>query len=122
MDDTTGQSSFFETPEEFRALLLAEEVMYATAVDGVYHKSQAYEDVVRGIERYVASTRVAPQAKRRWFGPVMPRTEFLSTDYVRSFPDLVGSIDIFTGGDAEHRQLLAALDEGEDWTAHLSPS
>ena len=53
--------------------------------------------------RRSASTTRAPQ---RWFPPIMPREEFLLTDYVRSFPDLVGSIDVFTGGDKEHRALL----------------
>ena len=51
----------------------------------------------------------------------MPRDEFLLTDYVRSFPDLVGSIDVFTGGDKEHRALLEELEAGGDWTAHLTP-
>ena len=52
----------------------------------------------------------------------MPREEFLLTDYLRSFPDLVGSIDVFTGGDKEHRALLAVLEDGGDWTAHLTPA
>ena len=46
----------------------------------------------------------------------MPREDFLLTDYLRSFPDLVGSIDVFVGGDREHRALLARLEAGEDWT------
>ena len=37
-------------------------------------------------------------SRRSW-----PREDFLLTDYLRSFPDLVGSIDVFTGGDKEHR-------------------
>jgi seryl-tRNA synthetase len=66
--------------------------------------------------------RVATRAPRRWFPPVMPREEFLRTDYVRSFPDLVGSIDVFTGGDKEHRALLEVLEAGGDWTTHLTPA
>ena len=60
--------------------------------------------------------RIDATAPRRWFPPIMPREEFLLTDYLRSFPDLVGSIDVFTGGDKEHRALLAELEEGGDWT------
>ena len=62
------------------------------------------------------SKRVATHAPQRWFPPIMPREEFLKTDYVRSFPDLVGSIDVFTGGDKEHRALLEVLEAGGDWT------
>ena len=68
------------------------------------------------------SKRVATHAPQRWFPPIMPREEFLKTDYVRSFPDLVGSIDVFTGGDKEHRALLEVLEAGGDWTAHLTPA
>ena len=52
----------------------------------------------------------------------MAREDFLLTDYLRSFPDLVGSVDVFTGGDKEHKALLAELEEGRDWTLSLDPA
>ena len=91
-------------------------------MDGVYHRSWAWEKVLRGVEGHVIRQRVVETAPQRWFPPIMPREEFLKTDYVRSFPDLVGSIDVFTGGDKDHRALLEVLEEGGDWTAHLTPS
>jgi seryl-tRNA synthetase len=52
----------------------------------------------------------------------MAREDFLRTDYVRSFPDLIGSIDVFTGGDKEHKELLDELEAGHDWTLALDPA
>ena len=110
------------TPDELRQALVDGGVVHLTAVDGVDHRSWDWERVLRGVEGHVMSKRVAAHAPQRWFPPIMPREEFLKTDYVRSFPDLVGSIDVFTGGDKEHRALLEVLEAGGDWTTHLTPA
>ena len=112
----------YATPEDLRAALVGAGIVFLTAVDGVYHRSWAWERVLRGVEEHVMRQRVATHAPQRWFPPIMPREEFLRTDYVRSFPDLVGSIDVFTGGDREHRALLEELEGGGDWTGHLDPA
>lgn len=106
----------------FRADLLEAGVLIASAVNGVYHRSGVFEGVLDGVTRYVAAGRVDQTAPRRWFPPVLPRTELVQTDYLRSFPDLIGSIEVFSGGDREHRALLAELEAGRDWTSALQPS
>jgi seryl-tRNA synthetase len=111
----------YATPDDLRTTLEDAGVFRTTAVDGVYHRSWDWERVLRGVEQHVMGKRVATDAPRRWFPPVMPREEFLKTDYLRSFPDLVGSIDVFDGTDKEHRALLAVLEDGGDWTSHLTP-
>ena len=102
----------YATPEDLRSALLGAGLLVATRTDGVYHRSGDFEGVLQGVERYAAGQRTDDTAPRRWFPPVMAREDFLRTDYVRSFPDLVGSIDVFTGGDKEHKELLAELDRG----------
>jgi seryl-tRNA synthetase len=116
----TGRAPY-ATPDDLRTALADAGVFHLTAVDGVYHRSWEWESVLRGVEAHCSSHRVVQDAPRRWFPPVMPREEFLKTDYVRSFPDLVGSIDVFAGGDKAHRALLAELEDGGDWTSHLTP-
>ena len=105
-----------------RAALLGAGLLLETRTEGLYHRSGDFEQVLQGLERYAASTRMVADAPRRWFPPVMGREDFVRTDYLRSFPDLVGSVDVFTGTDAQHRELLGALEAGDDWTAHLEPS
>ena len=55
------------------------------------------------------------------FPAVIPRETLVRTDYLRSFPDLVGSIHGFDGNDRAHAALLRELDEGADWSAGLTP-
>lgn len=109
----------YASPADLRAALLGHGLLVETRTEGLYHRSGEFEDVLQSVERYAAAQRdvIAP---RRWFPPVMSRAELVLTDYLRSFPDLVGSLDVFTGSDSEHRALLAALDAGEDWTRSLS--
>lgn len=108
--------------DAFRVALVDAGLLRATSVPGLYHRSGGFEEIVLGVQAYAAAQRVDAAAERWWFPPVLPREDFLRTDYLRSFPDLVGSIDIFAGDDSDHRALLATLEAGEDWTAHLAPS
>ena len=112
----------YATPEDLRAALLDAGLLVATRTDGLYHRSGEFEGVLQRVERYAAEQRTDDTAPRRWFAPIMAREDFLRTDYLRSFPDLVGSIDVFSGGDKEHKELLAELEEGRDWTQSLDPA
>lgn len=106
----------------FRRELVAAGILAGTSVDGLYLRSATFERIARGIESMVS--RAAPQgyAPLQYFPPLMPRDDFIKTDYLRSFPDLTGSIDTFTGDDQAHIQLLRMAESGEDWTAALTPA
>ncbi len=112
----------YESPKDQRAALLGAGLLVETRTEGLYHRSGLFESVLQGVERYAAAQRTDDTVPRRWFPPIMPREDFLLTDYLRSFPDLVGSVDVFTGGDQEHKQLLAELEGGRDWTRSLDPA
>ena len=51
---------------QFRADLVAAELLVQTSVDGLYGRSGAFEDIVEGIDRMVvaAGTRVGARAHR----------------------------------------------------------
>jgi hypothetical protein len=53
---------------------------------------------------------------------VYPRVDFERTDYIASFPDLSGVVSSFTRGDREHRELLAAREDGHAWDGWLDPT
>lgn len=106
----------------FREELLTAGLLVATAVDGLYGRSATFERVVAGIERLVDAAAADHEPTWLRFPPVIPRSLFERTDYLRSFPNLTGSIHTFLGGDAEHREILAMLDEGADWSRALEPA
>jgi seryl-tRNA synthetase len=110
------------TAGEFRADLLDAGVLVETGVDGLYHRSGAFERVVRGIERLASAAGADQNAPLFYFPPIMPRADFELTDYLRSFPNLIGSIDIFVGDDRDHVNLLRIAAEDGDWTQVLSPA
>lgn len=122
MTGANTHTSSYRGPEELRSALLGADLLVATATAGLYHRTGHFEDVLRCVERYAAAQRQDVTAPRRWFPPLMTRKDFLATDYLRAFPDLVGSVHVFTGADAEHRALLDTLENGGDWTAHLGPA
>jgi seryl-tRNA synthetase len=53
--------------------------------------------------------------------PVLSRTTFDSTNYLQSFPDLMGSVHVFRGNDRDHAELLRRVEADGDWPALLEP-
>jgi seryl-tRNA synthetase len=106
----------------FRAELLGSGLLVSGGVDGLYQRSGAFERIVRGIESLASRTADGEGGSQYFFPPVMARETFERTDYLRSFPDLVGAIEVFRGGDAEHADLLFATGREDDWTRFLTPA
>jgi seryl-tRNA synthetase len=99
--------------------LFAAGMLYPTTVPGLYGRSGKFEALVAAIEAGVRAAATPDRPEVRRFAPVMPTEVLVRSGYPRSFPDLVGTVHSFSGGDAEHAALLSTLDAGGDWTAGL---
>jgi seryl-tRNA synthetase len=106
----------------FRQDLIDAGLLLQTGVDGVYGKSAAYESIVSGIDNLVTATMIDHPAEVVAFPPVMARWIFDKTNYLQSFPDLMGSVHTFRGTDRQHAQLSAAYEDGGDWPSMLVPA
>lgn len=104
--------------------LFAERVLVPTAVPGLYLRSGLFESVVRAIEAeaHAVGQDVGGFEPLLFLPPLMPREAFVKTDYLRSFPDLIGSVHTFHGDNTDHARLMQLSEDGEDWTAALTPS
>jgi seryl-tRNA synthetase len=102
--------------------LVDEGLLIRSGLDGLYGRSGAFEAVVGGLETVIQRVGRDQDAPVVRFPPVMPRATFEQTDYLRSFPDMTGSVHTFTGNDKDHAALLQALDDGRDWTEALVPA
>jgi len=102
--------------------LVGDGVLVAMGVPGMYGKGRSFQATFDGIYQYVTAAGAPAGPELFRFPPLMPREHFLRTDYLRSFPDLIGSIHSFTGGNAEHAALLRTVEQGGDWAAALSPT
>jgi seryl-tRNA synthetase len=108
---------------KFRDELIEAGLLVPMGIDGLYGRGAVFENIIDGID-YAVRRKGAEvhgdRAKVLRFPPVYPRQEFEKTDYIASFPDLTGAISTFTGGNAEHRALLADRDAGLPWDGHLN--
>ncbi|WP_395308417.1 amino acid--[acyl-carrier-protein] ligase [Mycobacterium sp. AMU20-3851] len=107
----------------FRDELIATDLLVPMGIDGLYGRSGTFEEIVEDVDALVRRTgyRVhGEEPKVRRFPPVYPREAFERTDYIASFPNLTGAVSTFTGGDRQHRALLADRDAGLPWDGHLA--
>jgi seryl-tRNA synthetase len=87
---------------------------------GLYGRSGLFERIVEHFERYVTrlGSHLAPEVMR--FPPLISRDTYLKTDHIQNFPDLMGSVHTFTGGDRDHIALLRKKEEGGEWDRDLA--
>jgi seryl-tRNA synthetase len=119
---TMVERSPMEEAAAFRDELVAAGLLVPLGSDGLYGRSADFEAVVEGLLALLARTTAGMGTTKVRFPPVMPRSVFERTDYLKSFPDLTGSVHSFTGSDRDHAKLLAAAEAGEDWSTHLTPA
>jgi seryl-tRNA synthetase len=100
----------------YRDELLAHGLLISMGVDGLYGRSGTFEAVVEGINRAVSAVGDADKPEVMRFPPGIGKWQLEQSGYLKSSPQLVGTVHSFTGSDADHRVLLDTLGRGEDWT------
>jgi seryl-tRNA synthetase len=111
-----------DSDRAFRQELLDSGMAIDAGVDGLYGRPRAYEEIISALAALTTRTGAADGAMSVHFPPVIARSLLEKTDYLKSFPDLTGSVHTFRGDDAMHAQLLALVDKGEDWAEVLEPA
>jgi seryl-tRNA synthetase len=106
----------------FRQRLFEAGHLIPTGVDGLYGRSGAFEDIVTGLGDMVRRESTDQTYTRVRYPPIIPRKLLVDSDYLASFPDLAGSIHIFTGDDFQHAELLSLVAAGKDWSPILEPA
>jgi seryl-tRNA synthetase len=111
-----------DAASQFRDELLDDGLLIDTGIAGLYGRSATFERVIDGINNLASDAGAFHQATVVRFPPVMSRALFEKTGYLRSFPDLTGSVHTFHGDNKAHVEVLRLLDAGEDWAGALSPT
>ncbi len=91
-------------------------LLIETGVDGLYGRSGQFEDVIAGFERLIDRFGGADGAEAIRFPPGMNRAFFEKSGYMKSFPQLAGTVHSFCGCELDHISLLKCMDEDGDWT------
>ncbi|MBB6485473.1 amino acid--[acyl-carrier-protein] ligase [Rhizobium lusitanum] len=87
-----------------------------TGVDGLYGRSGLFEDVISAFERLIDKFGGADGAEAIRFPPGMNRAFFETSGYMKSFPQLAGTVHSFCGNELDHMSLLKCMEVGDDWT------
>ena len=96
--------------------LISHGLLIPTGVDGLYGRSGVFEDVIERFNTLITQYGGDDGAEVMRFPPALNRREFEKSEYMKSFPQLAGTIHSFAGGEREHHQLLRRLEAGEEWT------
>jgi seryl-tRNA synthetase len=91
-------------------------LLIETGVDGLYGRSGQFEDVIAAFERLIDRVGGADGAEALRFPPGMSMAYFEKAGYMKSFPQLAGTVHSFCGNDHDHMSLLKCMEEGGDWT------
>lgn len=96
--------------------LFEEGILHDSGVDGLYARSGVFEDVVTRFEQLAIALGRDEISEAIAFPPGMPRDAFLTSGYMKNFPQLAGTVHAFCGDDHDHMELLRCLEVGDDWT------
>jgi seryl-tRNA synthetase len=94
-------------------------LLIPSSVMGVYGRSGVFEDVIAGLDALFTTYRVSGTEIMR-FPPILPREIIERSGYMKSFPQLLGSVHSFMGNYHQHKELLQNIELDHDWSHHLS--
>jgi seryl-tRNA synthetase len=111
--DNETKSPLVRNQERFRDELFAAGILLPMKTAGLVGRS-AVNAAVRAGAPFKATGLAFP--------PVLPKRVIEKTDYLRSFPDMLGSVHAFTGNERDHMSILNAVENAEDWAVGFSSS
>ncbi|MCA0319008.1 MAG: amino acid--[acyl-carrier-protein] ligase [Proteobacteria bacterium] len=91
-------------------------LLIETGVDGLYGRSGLFEAIGDGFQALVSRYGAADKAEVVRFPPAMARSVFEQSGYMKSFPQLAGTVHCFCGNPADHVSLLQTIEQKGDWT------
>ena len=91
-------------------------LLIETGVDGLYGRSGQFEEVIAAFERLIDKVGGNDGAEAMRFPPGMSRAFFETSGYMKSFPQLAGTVHSFCGNELDHMSLLKCMEVGDDWT------
>src|ERR1700744_1056504 len=102
--------------------LLAAGLLISSGVDGVFLRSIRFESVLDAAAALAGRIGAPDRPEVLCFPPAMPQASLVRSGYLKSFPQLLGTIHCFCGDEAGHRRLLRCVDITQPWTDQQEPS
>jgi seryl-tRNA synthetase len=112
-------TSLVDAHRAFRDELLKHRLLIPMGVDGLYGRSGTFEGVVEGINAAFGDIGNPDRPEVMRFPPGIGRWQLEKSGYMKSFPQLAGTVHSFAGNDRAHQALLEKLTTGGNWTGDL---
>ena len=109
-----------KTELEFLEGLVKHKLLIPTGVPGVFGKSATFEGIIEKFDQRITREGRGDNAEVMRFPPLLNRASFEKSEYLKSFPHLAGAVHSFSGTEAQHKELLAKVEAGADWSAGLA--
>ncbi len=110
---------FLEAARAYRDELVAAGLLIPTGVPGVMGRGGEFEDTLDRVDALVTRFGASDGATVMRFPPILNKLTFEKSEYLKSFPQLAGTVHSFNGDDAAHRALLHGVEAGTDWARDL---
>jgi seryl-tRNA synthetase len=106
-------------PADFYRGLVDHGLITPAGVDGVFGRNRAFEDVLTRVDELIVGIARDDGAEVMTFPPTIDRTIIEKTNYMDSFPHLVGAVYSFVVKDLAARELSERVHAGEPWGDRL---
>ncbi len=93
-------------------------LLIRTGTSGVYGRGRVFEDIRLRFDELVTRCSTDQNAEPIRFPPVLPRGQFETSGYLKSFPHLAGAIFGFEGTEAQALEQYERATRHEDWSEH----
>lgn len=87
---------------------------------GLYGRGMEFETVRNAVDRCITRLGVEDRAETPRFPPIIPRRTLEAAGYLKSFPQLCGSIHSFRGDEPAAIELAERARSHQDWSQFLS--
>jgi seryl-tRNA synthetase len=102
----------------YLAELFEHGLLIRTGTSGVYGRGRVFEDIRLRFDELVTRCSADQNAEPIRFPPVLPRGQFETSGYLKSFPHLAGAIFGFEGTEAQALEQYERATRHEDWSEH----
>lgn len=110
VDNAAAEKAFLDGLVKHRLLI-------PSGVPGIFGRGTTFEDVLQSFDRFVTASAAGDGAELLRFPPVINRKDFERSEFLKSFPQLAGSVFSFEGTHDEHMELLGRVHDGRDWSS-----
>ena len=100
----------------FRDELLAQGMLLASDVPGLYGHGAVFDDVLCAVDQWLGRVGAVEHPEQLRFPPLIPRRDLEMNGYLSSFPHLAGTVFSFEGGQAEALEQAERAGRHEDWS------